>query len=144
MEKKKGGRERRREERKKENISAHQMPPSKRSHNSGITIDLSAISQNHGVKEWFGLEGTSQILQSQPPAMSRDPFHQPRLLPAPSNLALNPAREGAATASLGSLGQGITAFTVKNFFLLSSLNLPSFTLKPLCLVLSLHDLVKGL
>jgi len=32
-----------------------------------------------------------------PPAMGRDPFHQPRVLAAPSNLALNPAREGAAT-----------------------------------------------
>jgi len=44
--------------------------------------------------------------------MGRDPFHQPRLLPAPSNLALNPAREGAATASLGSLGQGLTTLVV--------------------------------
>ena len=35
--------------------------------------------------------------------MSRDIFHQPRVLRAPSNLALNPAREGAATASLGNL-----------------------------------------
>jgi len=35
--------------------------------------------------------------------MSRGIFHQPRLLRAPSNLALNPAREEAATASLGNL-----------------------------------------
>jgi len=34
--------------------------------------------------------------------MGRDPFPQPRVLRAPSNLALSPAREGAATASLGS------------------------------------------
>ena len=33
--------------------------------------------------------------------MGRDPFHQTRVLRAPSNLALNPAREEAATASLG-------------------------------------------
>jgi len=33
--------------------------------------------------------------------MSRDIFHQPRVLQAPSNLALNTAREGAATAPLG-------------------------------------------
>jgi len=45
--------------------------------------------------------------------MGRDPFHLPRVLPAPSNLALNPAREGAATASLGSLGQGLTTLRVK-------------------------------
>jgi len=35
--------------------------------------------------------------------MGRDTFHQPRVLRAPSNLALNTAREGTATASLGSL-----------------------------------------
>jgi len=46
--------------------------------------------------------------------MSSDPFYQARVLPAPSNLALNTAREGAATASLGNLGQGLTTLTVKN------------------------------
>jgi len=51
--------------------------------------------------------------------MGRDPFHQPRLLPAPSSLALNPAREGAATASLGSLGQCLTTHTARNFSLKS-------------------------
>ena len=49
--------------------------------------------------------------------MGRDPFHQSRLLQAPSNLTLNPAREGAATASLGNLGQGLTTLIVKNFFI---------------------------
>ena len=53
--------------------------------------------------------------------MSRDIFHQPRLLRAPSNLALNPARERAATASLGNLGQGLTTLKGKNFFLISNL-----------------------
>jgi len=43
--------------------------------------------------------------------MGRDTFHQTRVLKAPSNLALNPAREGAATASLGSLGQGLNIRT---------------------------------
>jgi len=74
--------------------------------------------------------------------MGRDTFHQTRLLKAPSNLALNPAKEGAATASLGNLGQGLTTLRVKNFFLISHLNLPSFSLKPLSPVLSLHGLVK--
>jgi len=55
----------------------------------------------------------------------------------------NPAREGAATASLGSLGQGLPTLTVKDFFLTSNLNLLSFSLKPLPLVLSLHALVKS-
>jgi len=34
------------------------------------------------------------------------------VLPAPSSLALSSAREGAATASLGSLGQGLTTLRV--------------------------------
>jgi len=34
------------------------------------------------------LEGTLKIIEFQPPATGRDPFHQPRLLKAPSNLAL--------------------------------------------------------
>jgi len=74
--------------------------------------------------------------------MSRDPFPQPRVLRAPSNLALNPAREGAATASLGRLGQGLTTLMGKNFFLISHLNLPSVSSEPFALVPSLHTLVK--
>jgi len=54
--------------------------------------------------------------------MGRDIFHQTRLLKAPSSLALNTAREGAATASLSSLGQGLITLRVKNFFFLSNLN----------------------
>jgi len=45
--------------------------------------------------------------------MRREPFHQPRVLKAKSNLAMNPARERAATASLGNVGQGLTTLTVK-------------------------------
>ena len=75
--------------------------------------------------------------------MGRDTFHYTRLLKARSNLALNIAREGAATASLGNLCQGLTALTVQNFFLVSSLNLPSFSLKSFPLVPSLHALVKS-
>ena len=68
--------------------------------------------------------------------MSGEIFHQTRLLRAPSNLALNSSREGAATASLGSLCQCLTTLMVKNFFLISHLNLPSFSLEPFPLVLS--------
>jgi len=74
--------------------------------------------------------------------MGSDTSHQSRLLKAPSNLALNTAREGAATTSLGNLFQRPTTLSVKNFFLTSSLNLPSSSLKPLPLVLSLHSLIQ--
>jgi len=75
--------------------------------------------------------------------MSRDIFYQTRVLRAPSNLALNPAGGGADTASLGNMGQCFITLMVKNFFLISHLNLPSFSLKPFPLVLSLHTLVKS-
>jgi len=75
--------------------------------------------------------------------MGRDPFHQPRVLRAPSNLALSTAREGAATASLGNLGRGLSTLMVKNFFLISNVNLPSFSLELFPLALSLHTLMKS-
>jgi len=77
----------------------------------------------------LGWKGPYRSSSSHPSAMGSDPFHQPRLLPAPSNLALNPAREGAATASLDNLGQGFTTLRVRNFFLMSNLNPPLFQLK---------------
>ena len=47
-----------------------------------------------------------------PPAMGRDTFHHPRLLQAPSNLALDTARDpGAAPAALGTLCQGLPTLT---------------------------------
>jgi len=73
----------------------------------------------------LGWKGPYRSPGSKPPAIGRDPFHQTRVLKALSNLALNPAREGAATASLGNLGQGLTTLVRKNFFLTSNLNLPS-------------------
>ena len=53
--------------------------------------------------------------------MGRDIFHQPGLLRAPSNLALNTAREGAATASLGNLCWCFITLMVKNFLQISAL-----------------------
>jgi len=58
------------------------------------------------------------------------------LLRALSNLALNVARDGGSTTSLGNRFQCFTTLTVKNVFLLSSQKLPSLSLKPLLLVLS--------
>jgi len=62
--------------------------------------------------------------------MGRATFHQTRLLKSTSNLALNTAREGAATASLGNQGQGLTALRAENFFVKADLNLPFFSSKP--------------
>jgi len=51
--------------------------------------------------------------------------------------------EEASTASLGNLFHCLTTLPVKNFILIPIQNLPSFSLKPLLLVLSLHALVKS-
>jgi len=76
--------------------------------------------------------------------MSRDIFNQTRLLRALSNLTLNVSRDGALTTSLSNLFQCFTTFMVKNVFLVSSLSLPSFSLKALPLVLSYQTLLKSL
>jgi len=90
---------------------------------------------------WVGSDFEDHLVLTSLP--ETDTFHQPRVLKAPSNLALNAAREGAATASLGNLGQGLLTFTVKNFFLISNLNLSSYSLKPSPPILSLHAPVKS-
>lgn len=44
--------------------------------------------------------------------MGRDTFHYPRLLPAPSNPALDASRNGDATGSLGDPCQGLTILLI--------------------------------
>ena len=90
---------------------------------------------SHRIIDWLVSEGTSKLTLFQFPAVVWLP---PTRLPrTPSNLVWNASRDGASTASLGSLCQCLTALWVKNFFLTSNLNLPSFSLKPFPLVLSL-------
>ncbi|TRZ20602.1 hypothetical protein HGM15179_006499 [Zosterops borbonicus] len=74
--------------------------------------------------EQFVLKEILKTISFHPPAMGRDTFCYPRVLQAPSDLALDTARDEAATASLGTLCQDLTTSTGKNFFLLFNLNLP--------------------
>jgi len=103
----------------------------------------SSLSSTLRITDWFGWEETFQGHPVPPPAMGRDIFKEIRVLRALSNLAWNVSRDGASPTTLGNLGQGLTTLNVKNFFLRSSRNLPSFSLKPSPLVLSLHALVKS-
>jgi len=82
---------------------------------------------------WVGRDLEDHLVPT-PLPWAGTPSTRPGCYPVPSNLALNTAREGAATASLGSLFQCFTTLTVKNFFLISNLNLPSFSLQPFPLV----------
>ena len=70
------------------------------------------------------------------------PPTRPGCSTAPSSVALNASEEGASTASLGKLFQCLTALTGRNFFLISSLNLSSSSLKPFPFVLLLPALIK--
>jgi len=90
------------------------------------------------------LEGTLKIIYFQTPCHGQGHLLLDEAAQTPPNLALNTAREGAASASLGNLCQGFINLTVKNLFLLPNLNLLSFSLKPLLLVLCLQALAKGL
>ncbi|KAK4814468.1 hypothetical protein QYF61_018986 [Mycteria americana] len=108
-------------------------------------LDEVLRDMNHGIIECCELEGTFTGHLVQLPCKSReDIFNKIRLLRAPSNLTLNVSRDGASTTSLGNLFQCLTTLMVKNFFLKSSLNLPSLSLKPLLLVLSQQALLKTL
>ncbi|XP_051496399.1 vacuolar-sorting protein SNF8 isoform X2 [Apus apus] len=69
--------------------------------------------KSHGMV-WVGRDLKAHLDPT--PCMGRDTSHQPRLLQAPSNLPFNTARDGAATASLGNLGQALTPLTGQNSF----------------------------
>jgi len=89
--------------------------------------------------EWFGLEGTFTGLAQRPCSEQR--HLQPGQVSEPC-LAWPSVFPGMGhRPPLGNLGQGFTTLTVKNSFLLSSRNLPTLSLKPLPLVLSLTALV---
>ena len=81
------------------------------------------------------------IIQFQPPAMCRVVNQQTMLPRATSSLALNASRDGASTTSLGNLFQCVTTLCVKNFLLISYLNLPCLSLKPFPLALSLSTFI---
>ena len=76
--------------------------------------------------------------------MNRGMHSYIRLPRAWSNLTLKVSREGASTTSLSNLFQCLTTLTVKDFFLISNLYLPSLSLKPFPLVLLPHTLLKSL
>jgi len=89
----------------------------------------------HRITEWPGLKRTTMIIEFQLPAVCTFANHQTRLPRATSSLALNASRDEASTASLGNLFQCISTLCVKNFLLISNLNLPCLSLKPFPLVL---------
>ena len=76
--------------------------------------------------------------------MNMDIHSQIRLLRTLFRLTLKIYRDRESTTSVGNTFQCLTTFTVKDFFLISDLNLPSLSLKPSSLVLSSQTLLKSL
>ena len=76
--------------------------------------------------------------------MNRDTYSYVRLLRTPSSLTWNVSRNEASITSLGNLCQRLTTLSIRNFFLISSLDFPSLSLKPFPLVLSQQTLPKSL
>ena len=101
------------------------------------------ILQNR-IIESVELKGTSEGNLVQLPCNEQGHHSWIRLPRALSSLALNVSRDGASTTTLGSLCQCLTTLTVKYFLCKSSLNLPSFSLKPFPLVLLPQTLLKSL
>lgn len=89
--------------------------------------------------EWIRLEETLKIIEFNLPAIGRITTHQIRLPTAPYNMALNASRDGASSSSLGSMFQCLIIL-----FLISNLNLSSFSLKLLLIFLSLLGHAKTL
>jgi len=74
---------------------------------------------------WSGrqlLEGTCKGHLVQLPCNEQGQPQLPQVLRAPSSLTLNVSKDGSPTTSLGNLCQSLIALTVKNFFLISSLD----------------------
>ena len=82
------------------------------------------------------------IINFKPPAMYRVTNYYTGMPRATSSLAMNASREGASTTSLN-LFQCSTTPYVKNFFLISNLNLPCLSLKPFPLVFSPSTLINS-
>ena len=97
---------------------------------------------DHRIIEGFGLEGTFKIIWFQPPCHEQGHLPLDQVAQSSIQPGLEHCQGGSSHSFSGQRVQCFTTLMVKNFFLISNLNLPSFSLQPFPLVLSLHTLVK--
>ena len=83
--------------------------------------------------ESLELEGTFRSHLDQYACTEQGHLQLDQGLRACTSQVLKVSRDGASTTSLGSLFQCFMTLTLKDFFLISKLNLPYFSLKPLVL-----------
>ena len=98
---------------------------------------------NHRTIEWPGLKRTTMIIEFQPPRYVQG--RQPADQAAQSHIqpGLECLQGWGIHSLLGQPVQCVTTLWVKNFFLISNLNLPCPSLKLFPLVLSLSTLVNN-
>jgi len=84
---------------------------------------------NHRIIEYMGMEGTFKGPLVEPLCNEQGHLQLVEVVQSLSNLISNVSRVGASTTSLGNLIQCFTTLNVNNFFLISSLNLLSFSLQ---------------
>ena len=106
-------------------------------------MNICAWIQYHRIIEWPGLKRTTVIISFQPPCYVQD--RQPADQAAQSHIqpGLECLQGWGIHNLLGQLFQCVTTLCVKNFLLISNLNLPCLSLKSLPLVLSLPTIVKS-
>ena len=92
--------------------------------------------------EWFELEGTFKIIQFQPPCYRQGHLLLDQVAHSPILPGLEFPGRRHSQPCWATFFQRLITLIVKNFFLISSLNLPSSSLKPFPLLLSLPALIK--
>jgi len=73
---------------------------------------------------WVGRDLIDHLVPA--PCHGQGPLPPAQAAPSSIQPGLERCQGGSAMASLGNLGQGLTALRVKNFFLISDVNLPLF------------------
>lgn len=101
-------------------------------HILSYALDIPYSGASHRSTEWVGLEGTFQDHLVQPPAGGRDTFRLPREVLDTPSMETSDVRLDRALRP-----RSFTILTVNNFLPMCSLNLSTFNLKPLSLIISL-------
>ena len=99
------------------------------------------LLQYHRITDSLRWKGPLEVIYSNFTAVNRDTTARSDY---PGSDPTSPSPQGwASTTSLGNLFQCLNTFTVKDFFLISNLNLPSLSLKPFPLVLPQQILLES-
>ena len=104
-------------------------------------MHFSIKTQDHRIIEWFGLEGAFKGHLVQPPCNKQGHLQLSQVAQSPIQPDLE-CFQGQCICSLFGQPVCVSPLIIKIFFLISKLNLPSFSLEPSPLVVPLQALLK--